>query len=783
LGEDQVVVRGGVPHTPTLTRTDTDDVLAEPLDSPNWILHAGDSGTLDTLALVEHFDPADPVEPGRVRIRVRAGGLNFRDVLLSLGMVPGDTRGVGGETSGVVMAVGEGVEGFAVGDRVMGLSFGTGSVCDADARLLARVPAGWSFAEAATVPIAYLTAYYGLRSLGGVCAGQSVLIHAATGGVGTAAVALARHWGLEVFATASPGKWGVLREMGLDEDHIASSRSLEFEEKFRAVTGGRGVDVVLNSLANEFIDATLRLLPRGGHFLEMGKTDIRDATVVSKSHPGVQYRAYDLMEEGQDRFQELFRDLLELFEEGVVGPLPVTAWDIHRAPEAFRYLSQARHTGKVVLTHPGPLDPDGTVLITGGTGTLGAAVARHLVARHGVRHLLLVSRRGPAAPGAGELEAELAGLGAQVTVAACDVADEAALAALLDTIAPGHRLTAVVHTAGVLRDATVMNLTGEKLEAVLRPKVDAAWNLHRLTQDMELSAFVLFSSAAGVMGNPGQGNYAAANTFLDALAHERHTRGLPATSLAWGHWAQTSELTGELSDADHARMTRNGILPLTTEQGLTLLDHALNHTHRPALVAARMDPRKLRAERRRPVAAGKAPAKSAVTLTQQLARLSPAQGRSHLLRHVQTQTAKILGHAQVHAVSPHRTFQDLGFDSLTAVELRNRLNTSTGLTLSPTLIFDHPTPDALTEHLHSHLAPEAGGDSAAEESDAAIRDALASIPVDLLRHSGLLPKLLELAAPHAENGTAAASSPDRSIDDLDTETLIELAMNRAPSSS
>ncbi|MET2910858.1 MDR/SDR family oxidoreductase, partial [Mycobacterium tuberculosis] len=228
---------------------------------------------------------------------------------------------------------------------------------------------------------------------------------AGTGGVGMAAVQLARHLGLEVFATASKGKWDTLRAMGFDDDHISDSRSLEFEDKFRAATGGRGFDVVLDSLAGEFVDASLRLVAPGGVFLEMGKTDIRDPGVIAQQYPGVRYRAFDLFEAGPDRIAQILAELATLFGDGVLRPLPVTTFDVRCAPAALRYLSQARHTGKVVMLMPGSWAA-GTVLITGGTGMAGSAVARHVVARHGVRNLVLVSRRGPDAPGAAELVAE-----------------------------------------------------------------------------------------------------------------------------------------------------------------------------------------------------------------------------------------------------------------------------------------------------------------------------------------------------------------------------------------
>ncbi|WP_435179130.1 SDR family NAD(P)-dependent oxidoreductase [Actinacidiphila sp. bgisy145] len=768
-----------------LVRAGASGDLALPAGS-GWRVEVAEPGDLGSAAVVDAPEAGAVLLPGQVRVGLRAAGVNFHDVVAGLGMVA-DGRVMGGEGAGVILETGPGVMDLAVGQSVMGLVPGWGRVGVVDSRLLAAVPRGWSFQQAASVPVGFMTAFYALRDLAQARPGQRVLIHAGTGGVGTAAVQLAQEWGLEVFATASPAKQAALRAMGVDEGHIASTRDLAFCERFLAVTGGAGMDVVVNALAGEFTDASLRLLPRGGRFVEMGKTDIRNPEQVAQAYPGVIYQAFDLMDAGEPRIAEMLAELGAMFEAGILKPPPVTCFELSQAVAALRHLQAAQHIGKLVLNVPAQWDPQGTVLVTGGTGTLGGELARHLVTVRGMRHLVLLSRRGPAAPGAARLVAELAELGAEVRVVAGDAADRDALASVLAKIAVERPLTAVVHAAGVIDDATVESLTPQRMAPVLSAKVDAAWNLHELTEDAGLAGFVLYSSAAAVMGSAGQGSYAAANAFLDALAVYRRERHLAGQSLAWGLWEQTSEMTEQLEGAGRSRLRRGGVQPMTTVEGLALFEAAVAWGA-PLAVPARLD---LTGQSRpgRPIlpllsglAVG-APARPTAALAaaggglaERLAGLSPADRDREVLQAVQAATAVVLGHASPAEIDSERAFRDMGIDSLTALELRNRLAAETGLSLPATLAFDQPTPAELARHLREEICPDADGQT--EPTEAALRKVLASVPMSRFRDAGLMEALLKLAGFPDDALAPRQSTKAEMIDSMDAEGLVRMAFGR-----
>ncbi|TCP45029.1 polyene macrolide polyketide synthase [Tamaricihabitans halophyticus] len=660
-------------------------------------------GSLAALALLPCPEVDRELRGREVRIAIGAAGLNFRDVLSVLGKYPGDSGLLGSEAAGTVLDIGPDVAGLAVGDRVTGMLFGGfGPRGITDERLVTRIPDDWSDAIAAAVPLVFLTAYYALVDVAGLGRGEKILVHAGAGGVGMAAIQLARYLGAEVYATASESKWPALRELGLDDEHLASSRDLAFADKFDSV------DVVLNSLTGEFVDTSLGLLGAGGRFVELGKVDLRDPASVPA---GVRYQAFDIGWVDADRIQLMLRALSDLFSRGVLTPPPLRTWDVRDAGAAFRYMSRAGHIGKLVLTMPRQLDPTGTVLVTGGTGGLGAILARHLVTTHGVRNLVLTSRRGLVAPGAAELRDELTAAGATVRVLACDISEREQVVELLANIEPRHPLTAVIHAAGVLDDGILPAMTPDRVDQVFAPKVAAAQHLDELTRTADLAAFLLYSSVAGIMGSAGQSNYAAANAYLDALATRRRAEGLPGTALAWGAWDPAAGgMTAALARAARER-TEEVILPaLTVSQGLALFDAALGaekavlvpvatRTGRPSEPVPPILRGIFGAGRRFAATRGA----DSTDLATRLSALADGEPLRFLVDLVRGETATVLGHDSTEGVAGDREFRQLGIDSLTAVELYNRLKARTGLRLSATVVYDYPTPMALAESLLTEL--------------------------------------------------------------------------------
>ncbi|HEV3076882.1 MAG TPA: type I polyketide synthase [Thermoanaerobaculia bacterium] len=714
--ERQVAYRSAVRYAARLFRLRDVPAAAAGLSLPGaqpYRLEAASPGVLESLRAVALSEPRPG--PREVLIRVRASSLNFRDLLSILGLYPGETLALGGECAGEVLALGEGVSGLDVGQRVVALAPGSlASRVTARAELVAPLPERLGFEEAAALPIVFLTAHHALARLGRLAAGERVLIHAAAGGVGMAAVQLAQHIGAEIFATAGrPEKRELLRSLGVRQ--VFDSRSCEFAAQILDATGGRGVDVVLNSLAGEMIPASLSLLRPGGRFLEIGKTGIWEAQRVAASYPGVQYHTIAIdrqIEEDPETLGRQLREAMERFGCGEWSAIPVRSFPVTAAVAALRLMQQARHAGKLVLRHPPEggetlIRPDATYLVTGGLGDLGLAAARHLAAG-GAGALVLAGRRAPQPEHSAALSA-LVDAGTRVVVRQLDVADAGAVAALIAELRRDlPPLRGVLHAAGTLDDSAVAEHSFSRFPAVLAPKVAGTWNLHQATRDLPLDFFVLFSSVTAALGLLGSASYAAANSFLDAFAHHRGSLGLPASSVNWGRWQ--AGMTTRAGAADRRRMADLGMAEIPLRSGFALLERMLE-SGRAQLAVLPIDwerfvPRfgaglRLRffdevlAAPGQPAAGAGEPGGEG--LRSQLESLPADRRREALETFVRRQVARVIGvDGTIEAARP---LQEAGLDSLMAVEVRNALAGAVGTRLPATLLFDYPTISALSEYL------------------------------------------------------------------------------------
>ena len=662
--------------------------------------------------------------PGDVRLRILATGINFRDVLMTLGMYPGKAVPLGLECAGVVTELGPGVRDLTVGARVFGFAPGSlGTEVTVPAAFLAMLPRALSAEDAASIPVAFLTAYYGLYRLAGLERGQRVLIHAGAGGVGLAAVQLAQRREAVIFATAgSNAKRDMLRGIGVH--HVMDSRSLAFVDEVRAATAGEGVHVVLNSLAGEFIPASLSVLTKGGVFLELGKRDVMTPADVARVRPDVRYRLYDLGAEAQAD-HELLRPMLDAvlgaLARGELRPLPIQVYPLERVSDAFRFMAQARHVGKVIVRPPATAIPssaplvssNATYWITGGLGGVGLATARWL-AGAGAGCLVLTGRRPPSS-GAAQAIREIEKLGATVRVMAADASDRTAMQAVLDAIrAELPPLRGVVHAAGVTHDSSIMRITWERSQDVLRGKVHGAWLLHDLTRRMALDFFILYSAAGVLLGAPGQASYAAANAEIDALAQTRRKLGLPALSVAWGAWADVGmaaalaargpdvwaarglgKITPAIGFAGLERLMRDGtayaaIMPIRWRRFLSKLPRGADRGFFAAVDS----------DTARRAAAAMAPATNhGPSIVDTLRSLPALQRQTRLIAYLGEQALRVIGLDVATPVNPKIALKEIGLDSLMAVELRNMLARAFGRPLHATLLFDYPTLDTLADHL------------------------------------------------------------------------------------
>ncbi|MEK9507232.1 SDR family NAD(P)-dependent oxidoreductase [Gemmatimonadota bacterium Y43] len=686
------------------------------------------SGGIEGLA----FHEGERREPGsgEVEIRVIASALNFKDVLNVAGLYPGDPGPLGSECAGVVTRVGPGVD-LEPGARVVAASgHAYGRHVVADATLVARLPDRLGFADGAAIPIAYLTAWLGLVELADLQPGDRVLIHAAAGGVGSAARAIARRAGAEIIATAgTPEKRDLLRREGIE--HVFDSRSDAFVDGVFDATDGRGVTVVLNSLADDLVDASFRCIAQGGRFIELGKRGVWTPERVAGLDRDI---AYHLVDWGVTHRHEpvrigaSFARVVAAVGAGELPPLPVRRFPLHEVREAFRVMARGGHVGKLVLEHPvhdagEPIRfrPDGVYLLTGGTGGLGLRTARW-AASEGAGTLVLVGRSAPGPDTEAEIDALREG-GVTVEVVLCDVGVSGDVERLAERLRELGPVRGVIHGAGALQDRTLASLGREDVEVAFRAKVRGTTLVERATRSARRDFFVAYSSIAGLLGARGQANHAAANAWLDTFVAGLRVDGATAASIAWGPW---SESGAAARDDVLARARREGLEPMSDVEGVAGLAEVFEapptfvvatHLARPEVAAERGHERLLSAWRAPAPSAGvTAGAAAPARVVERPRPTAPAQGvleriaaaparvrRDHLGRHLGDRIRTVLGLPEGAEIEDRRPLGELGLDSLLAVELRNVLGRDFDRQLSSTLLFDHPTLDDLTDHLMALL--------------------------------------------------------------------------------
>ncbi|KDA01431.1 type I polyketide synthase [Hyphomonas oceanitis] len=684
-------------------------------------LQRQDSAGIDGIKFETH--KRSKLRKGQVRVAVRCAGLNFRDVLSTMGMLDGALPPLGVECSGEVIEVSPEVTAFKLGDLVFGYAPGALSEeITVPAEWLIHKPDHVTDEQAAGFTVAFGTALFGLDHIAKLTAGESVLIHAGAGGVGLAAIQIALARGAKVFTTAgSDSKRKMLRSMGVN--HVYDSRTLDFERKVLDATHGQGVDVVLNSLVGDFTQASIRCLSATGRFLELGKRDVLSLEQFSAIKPEANYHIYDLgqiIEAEPTRLRPLLNSILDEIANGKLTPLHTQVFGIEQTREAMRFMASAKHIGKIVLRVPprltAPVRTDATYWITGGLGGLGLYTAQWL-ANSGAQHIVLTGRRS-ATESAKAAIAEIEKSGAIVHVLKNDVGDDTSnaqvLALIKNTMPP---LRGIIHAAGTLRDGPALTREPEDVESVFRGKFQGACSLDRQTRELPLDFFVCYSAAGTILGASGQTLYTAANTALDALIVKRVREGYPGSSIAWGGWSGAGMLAG-LSASAREGWAERGLVDITPDSGFPQLEQALQ-SGIPNTIAVAVDWRMFTATAPSgldlgpfselthssaiaSLSAGRIPEQ---TLGAQLMTATPSERRAKLQQCVETAARDIIGLDSDMPIDPDHPLKDMGLDSLMSVEMRNELSRGIGLRLTATLLFDYPTVNRLIEYLDAQLCP------------------------------------------------------------------------------
>ena len=721
--EDQVAYRQGVRYVPRLNHLKAAKRKEKELMLPEtdaFTLHITSKGLLESLKY-RSIDWPKNLDDQDVAVDVKAAGLNFRDVMYAMDLIPKNAAGasveMGVECAGIVTAVGKAVTDFKEGDQVFGLAFGSiGNKVITPSYFLAKKPANLSFSEAAALPCVFATVYEAFYNLAKLKSGEKVLIHAAAGGVGLAAVQMAQQIGAEIYATAgSEEKKEYLRKIGVT--HIYHSRNLDFANQILEDTGGKGVDVVLNSFTGEgFIAKTVSVCAQHARFVEIAKRNIWTKEEIAKIRPDIDYFIFpldDMLVRDPKEAGNLFQAVVSQLLEGKIKALPCTCFPLTETIHAFQFLQKAEHIGKVVVLPPESkklhVDPRYSYLITGGLGGLGLKLAEWLIDQ-GAQHLVLLGRKSPTEDTLEKInQLKLKKEGIQIEIVQADIANEAATTDLMQKF--GHswpELKGIIHSAGILEDGLFLTQDWPKFERVFASKVNGGWNLHTASLSKELDFFVLFSSIASVLGSSGQSNYSAANAFLDGLAYYRQQLGLPALSINWGPWAEVG-LAAQMTD----RHRGSGWTPIKVEQGMRALEIALKHNNAQLLVAP-IDWKIYFQKQSRTLALfselipTQQKKTETISLLEQLQRAIPDKREGVLRQYVGHSVRKILGLSSSQILKDDQGFADSGLDSLMAIELRNRLQADIGKTyvLPSTLAFDYPTINAISQFLMKLFFPE-----------------------------------------------------------------------------
>ena len=740
-GEAQIAWRDGVRYVARLAPVGSAPEKRDvPLTVPVQV-RTTEYGVLENLTL-KPMMRREP-EPGEIEIQPHATGLNFRDTLRALGMFNSpdnkntasalDDIPFGIECAGMIARVGKDAGDFKVGDSVAAvLAIGSlGSYVNVRHEFAVRKPENITFEEASTVPLAFLTAYYGLNHLAGIKADDKVLIHAAAGGVGMAAIQLARNAGAVVYATAGRGKWDFLKSIGVL--HVADSRSLDFGDDIMAQTNGQGVDVVLNSLNGEFIPKSIQVCGKGARFLEIGKIGVWDEKQVQDLRPDISYFVFDVGDIADDNpalISRMFMELMDGFNVGRLKPLPQTCFSVRDAAGAFRYMAQAKHIGKIVINNLELKKPQwpslyqdiglfagqGTCLITGGFGALGILIAERLV-DDGLRYLVLIGRNG-AGQGEEKIIERLRDKGAKILSLKCDISQKEDVIVLFDKIREDMpALKGIIHAAGVLDDDMIIEQNMDRFKKVMAPKSTGAWNLHQLSENEDLEFFIMFSSAASIMGNPGQSSYAAGNAFLDSLVSYRRAKGLVASTINWGPWAQVGMAVNKEKMGE--KLMTHGVSGIKPQDGLEILKLVINEG-RPRTCVLDIDWQQYvdyvsdvkefklfegLTENSKTIAQNGSKTEN-VDISKKLHDTLPEKRQEILMSIVQDVAKRVIGMDQSLEIPVDKPLMDEGFDSLMAVEMRNRLYNVLSLKLPVTLLFDYPTIEKISNFMLQEIFPD-----------------------------------------------------------------------------